>query len=444
MPTIRQAIDEFCGLRLQEYQADPDRAVRDARSAQESATDHLDRWPLELIQNSEDACAKKVSIQVTSEAIYFSDNGHGLKPEAIKSLSGTHLSIKEAGSIGRKGLGFKAVFGVSDSPQVFSHESGLVFDRGRAHEWLAQNKVDLASHNVPYQWLPFYLARSVETAVDPILRSLAEYVTVVRLPMKSKEHLADAVELLRSFPANVLLTFTKIESLSVELEDGAFTVRVQRPSAGSGIAILSDSRSGEKPVRWRVRRGVARPPDEVLGTIEDEDDRRRVREASLLVAAPIGENDVVTSAMNDPALYVYYPTEEPSPVPLLLHGDFFVKSDRTRILPLDKHPYNDWLAQHLARLVIEFVNGSYTRLDPAANLRLLRLRKDVASHPTSESLWKRIWQQAREHLLVADSSGYPYSSTAEGYAHQHKRRSDQSAGDPACRGGCLIVRARGA
>jgi hypothetical protein len=67
------------------------------------------KFPKELIQNSDDACAVTVLIKVASDAIYIADDGNGLTPAAVKSLSGTHLSVKPAGCIGRKALGFKSV-----------------------------------------------------------------------------------------------------------------------------------------------------------------------------------------------------------------------------------------------------------------------------------------------------------------------------------------------
>ena len=212
MPTIQKAIEEVCQRQLAVYRADPDRITRDANSAAETAQDHVGRWLFELIQNSDDARAVTILIKVTDSAIYIADDGSGLTPEAVKSLSGTHLSVKPAGCIGRKGLGFKSVYTISQSPHIFSGGDGLVFCPDRALAWMREH--DLPESTIPHQWLPFWVSRSAAKSSDPVLAGI-EMGTVIKLPNVGEESVHQAVESLAHLPAYALLSFQHVRELRV-------------------------------------------------------------------------------------------------------------------------------------------------------------------------------------------------------------------------------------
>jgi hypothetical protein len=202
MPTIQQAIENFRTSRLAVYVADKDEIIRNANSAAETAQDHVGRWLYELIQNSDDAQAGKILVQVTDSAIYIADDGSGLTPEAVKSLSGTHLSVKPAGCIGRKGLGFKSGYTISQSPHIFSGDDGLVFCPDRALAWMRER--NLPESKIPHQWLPFWVSRSAAKSSDPVLAGI-EMRTVIKLPKVVEGDVNQAVESLAHLPAYALL-----------------------------------------------------------------------------------------------------------------------------------------------------------------------------------------------------------------------------------------------
>lgn len=88
--------------------------------AERATKDHVGRWLFELLQNSDDSKASEVLIIIDKDTIYVADNGHGLKPIAVRAICGTDFSDKTTGTIGRKGVGFKSVYEVSQNPQVLT------------------------------------------------------------------------------------------------------------------------------------------------------------------------------------------------------------------------------------------------------------------------------------------------------------------------------------
>ncbi|MCS6924395.1 MAG: ATP-binding protein, partial [Candidatus Binatia bacterium] len=387
---FEDAIEQFRTKRLNVYKADPDQIVRDARGADRAAKDHVGRWLFELLQNSDDARASKVLILVEDDTVYVADNGCGLKPESISAICGTDLSDKVAGTIGRKGVGFKSVYEISQNPQVLMVDGeGVEFSFAKTRAWLCEN--GLNDEHVPYQWIPFPISWNEAHQQDPKLRDFSQYRTVVRLPGISPEGKQKAEQLLGEWPPHALFAFRHLREITAP---GLKVVL----NPGDGVWSLSDSR-GRTPVQWRVVKHTESPPEEVLQGLGPSE-----HQVSFLIAAPIESNCVIPTS-NWLPVHVFYPTEQMGPVRLLLHAEFLVKGDRTAIIPIDSSPFNEWVADRLACHVCNFVDDSYCPASPSSHAALLVPFGDRASHPVADDLWQRIAAKARAGLRLADVEG---------------------------------------
>lgn len=401
MPNLRAAIQAFRDTRAKVYRTDAKQIVRDNNAARRCQKDHAGRWFFELLQNCEDAEATAVEVRVTDEAVYLADNGRGFHPEAVASISGTDFSDKPTGTIGRKGVGFKAVYEVTPRPQVFAlNGEGLEFDHRRAVNWFREQEIPCDEDDVPYQWVPFFVSRKEAEGEDPVLRELHEFNTVIRLPLKSKNSYEAACGHLSAWPSHALLPFRHITTLRVVGTAVSFQIRITRDVCPW---ILRDSRT-DGETKWRVLTKPVSTPDKFLAEL-DRDDRKRAQNVSFLVAAPAGPAGAVTPASDFLPLHVFYPTEEPSPVRLLLHGEFLVKTDRTAIIPIAESPFNSWASRVLAELVVKFVNESYDPCLPASSFRLLLPMGSLEKLPVADNLWQEILTRANAGLLLPDLNG---------------------------------------
>lgn len=404
MDSIKKAIEEFKNRRLGVYQADPDQIVRDTRVAERATKDHVGRWLFELLQNSDDAEASEVRIIIVEDTIYVADNGHGFKPEAVNAICGTDFSDKTAGTIGRKGVGFKSVYEVSRNPQVLTlDKGGIEFSPDKAKAWLKRNELD--DGHVPYQWIPFFIHWDDVEQRDPKLRSLTSYKTVIRLPGLSQEKKQKVEQLLQEWPPHALFAFRHLREITAP---GLEVVITASDDAWS----LRDNRC-QTPGKWRVVKHTEHPPTDILELL-GADERQAVSAdgVSFLIAAPF-ENDWVVPTTDYLPVHVFYPTEQKGPVRLLLHAEFLVKSDRTALLPVDSSPFNAWVANRLAYHVCQFVNGSYRAEAPSTHVALLVPFGDRASHPVSEDLWQRIAHKALADLRLADVEGRQLLTVSE-------------------------------
>lgn len=397
MSEIKKAIEDYLERQGQVYKSDEERIKRDTLGAARAVKDHVGRWLWELLQNSDDARADKVIIQITHKAIYIADNGEGLKPDAVKSISGTDFSDKAKGTIGRKGIGFKSVYNITTTPQVFSGDEGLEFSEERAREWLALKGFSDPQF-IPYIWLPFYVLRTEAEKDDSALKGLQDYKTVIKLP------LAKEPKELKEFQAYSLLPFRYLQRLEINRE-GEEPHILEVSDDGDDVWTVSDSCIGH-PVKWSIVKIIVEPPEEVTSGL-DKIDRQWVESGiSFLIAAPFNSTGIIQPLDNYLPLNVFYPTENDlSPVRVLLHAEFLVKSDRTAVIPIPDNNFNDWIAGKLADSLIIFLHKNYNDADPAAYLRLLFPLPGLEIHHTAKILWDKFVESAKRSLKLPDING---------------------------------------
>ena len=120
---------------LEAYRSQPNLVAEHANHEEDTARGGYARRQLfELVQNSADALAGskggRIWIGLTQDYLYCADEGEPIDQDGVTALMFSHLSPKRGtDEIGRFGLGFKSVLGVSDAPEFFSRSGSFRFDR---------------------------------------------------------------------------------------------------------------------------------------------------------------------------------------------------------------------------------------------------------------------------------------------------------------------------
>lgn len=325
---------------------------------------YMGRYPLELIQNANDAAAaagcmnSRVRFVVTPDALVVADEGSGFGTRQILAICGLASSSKNAvESIGYKGLGFKSVGEITDTPQIISGDVRFCFDeielRRRIEETIGTS---LPSGNyVPAYATPFALTQKQLGNDAPLVDQLAAdgFSTVLRLPFNAA---ADS-ELISQFIARViqpelLLYMTAIGSISVSGTTSDFTASIQREINGDTEAVTLWR--NEEPQKYILVR-TAFP----IGNFAHEGDLGRgwenVTHARLAAAVRLDAHGAPSTRTNQP-LSVYFPTEETTGTSILINGDFQVELDRRR---LAHKGAPGTLNQYLAEAVAQFLSGRF-------------------------------------------------------------------------------------
>ena len=325
-PTVRsQALDEY---------EDAGRTENRVRH------DYTGRYPIELLQNAHDACADGhrqgvVRFAVTPTALLVANEGVPFTPERIRSLvrlgsSEKKLDHPSRQTIGYKGVGFTAVFEITDSPQVISKTVNFGFDRRRARREVA-SALGSKPNDVPARLFPFKLERDEwdEDAdlIDRFLRQGA--ATVIRLPFRTARAAQDVESHIQeAIVPEALLLMPHVRAIELVLPhfEERWT-RVPGQALELGRIFHLRSTSGESR-SWVVHTETARAPRQAIDALEDPL-WQSVRNLHVTVALPWARGPNPDADAQQ--LYVYFPTDDALGRPLLVHGDFYVDSARRHI-----------------------------------------------------------------------------------------------------------------
>ena len=298
----------------------------------------------------------------------------------------SHMSPKRnTGEIGRFGLGFKSVLGVTDAPEFYSCRGSFRFDREYAATRIAEF---VKADRFPVLRLP--IPTNVRDAMmeDEDLREMMMWATnIVRLPLKSgaRENLANQIE---EFPPEFLLFVDHVRYLTLEDGDRSREFVLQQDNG----EIRLDT--GEASSRWKCFKTTHSL------SLEAHQDRRSLDDSNIVPiwwAAPLDD-------LSYPGYFWrFFPTQTRSLLAGILNAPWKTNEDRQNLLP---GPYNDELIDAAARLVGEHLTDLATEQDPARHLDALPHRHEAGDLPLSDRLRDEIYATLRNRNVLPDQKGH--------------------------------------
>ena len=238
---------------LSSYREQPNLVAEHASHERATADGgYAHRQIVELAQNSADSCSDlggrgRIYIRLTGDHLYCADSGSPLDEDGITALMFSNLSPKRGlNLIGRFGLGFKSVLGVTDAPEFFSRSVSLRFDGDGSERRIRAGGIDADQY--PKLRTPDPIDPHECAASDDTLREFMAWATnVVRLPLQhgASDRLS---EQLREFPTQFLLFVEQVGHLSLrdDITDASREVQVD---VVGGEHRLTE---GDTRVPWRV------------------------------------------------------------------------------------------------------------------------------------------------------------------------------------------------
>jgi hypothetical protein len=296
-----------------------------------------------------------VAFVVTESALLVGDQGQGFGKDEIRAICTLGRSSKDPRkSVGYKGLGFKSVGEITDTPEIISSA------RFRFDEAAVRSAVTRAlgegefpdGQRLPVYAFPFQLSDDDLGPDRPQVEDLVDsgFTTVMRLPFRQGVE-RDAVEaqVLDSIRPRLLLFLESIDRLEVRGTESDFAAEAAREFQ-DGFAELLIEIEGRDQEHWIVWQDTIPVEDRSLlsglGTAWE-------RVEHVRVGAAIELDDSGRPWIGSPKpIHVYFPTEESVGMPVLLHGDFALDLDRRRIAQAPELvQYNSWLSRHLSDLI---------------------------------------------------------------------------------------------
>ena len=313
---------------LAAWAASPARFREDANAEEELALGaYRDRVVVELAQNAADAAARAgdagggrlllrlVEADGCSPQLIAANTGAPLDEAGVQALATLRASAKRDGEgVGRFGVGFAAVLGVADDPQVIGRAGGVRFSRSATVALVRQaaarspglaEELERRRGHVPVLRLP--LAARPEEAVPGGVPP-AGYDTAVVLPLRDGDAAAAVRAQLEAVDDALLLALPALAEVRVELP-GA------RPRELRDLG-----------ARWRVVRRTG-ALDAALLRRRPTEDRARSR-WTVTWALPRDPSARPPAVVHAPT-----PSDEPLSWPALLVATFPLDSSRRRVVP---------------------------------------------------------------------------------------------------------------
>ncbi len=378
---------------LAAYRIQADRIAEDANLEEDTARGgYAHRQLFELIQNGADALSGssggRVFVELTPTHLYCADNGRPIDSDGMKALMFSRLSPKRGtNEIGRFGLGFKSVLGVTDTPEFFSHSGSFRFDRERAARLLQPIAPNLGRY--PVLRLPEAIDPWTSMKADSTLGDLMSWATnIVRLPLKVEAH-ADLGNQIDEFQAEFLLFVEHVKRLVLKSHEQE-TAREVTLSHIDGLRVLDN---GGVRTRWALFEDTHRLSQDARS------DSRSLDEASEV---PISWAAPVDSPNEPGKFWAFFPTKTTSLLSGILNAPWKTNEDRQNLLP---GVYNDELIDAAAGIVATALPGLSTQRDPARHLDALPRRHYGGDSEHSDRLREQLNLKLNDQVIAPDQYG---------------------------------------
>ncbi|KAL3661405.1 hypothetical protein V7S43_013608 [Phytophthora oleae] len=356
---------------------------------------------LELLQNADDNTYDDTVIPLgdftltKDKEIVFYNNEKGFSPaniQAICDVGASTKAIDSDASIGKKGIGFKSVFKVSDDPQVHSNGFHICFHA----------KSSIHGTGMGYI-LPYWL----EDAAQWKQRRGTTFV----LPLNETSVLRvrDISQSLLAFEPSVLLFLRRIRELrlrdSVQDQTLHFLKKEKKLQTNSYLVqLFSQGKNGDNvemtQQNWLVVKEKLEPPQFFT----------RRQPAEIAIAFPVA---LSTQEVNDrPPLqqvFCYLPLRSYG-FRFILQGDFEIPSSREAIT--NGSEWNEWLVSKFPKLVRSAVSNYVSTVQSGQEdevaaishlLSLLPIENEVQA--PFRTIIPEIMRELRQVKWLADASG---------------------------------------
>ena len=286
---------------------------------------YRDRLLVELAQNAADAATRagspgRLRLHLVDGVLSAANTGSPLDEDGVSALSTLRASAKRDGtSVGRFGVGFAAVLGACDDPQVRSRNGGVKFSAERSRELVRaipalSAELDRRTGTVPILRLPFDCTDAPPAGFD----------TEVRLALRPGAE-PEVRRQLAEFDVDILLALTGLAEIDV---DGRLLTRSGDRRAVPGRIELRD---GGTTRTWAVSDAAGPLPSELLA--ERPVEERQRRSWQLRWAVPV--DDRGRPEPLPPGQVVHAPTasDEPLSLPVRLIASYPLAPDRRHVAP---------------------------------------------------------------------------------------------------------------
>ncbi|AZH25621.1 sacsin N-terminal ATP-binding-like domain-containing protein [Haloplanus aerogenes] len=363
--------------RLNTYREMPNDILSHYTDEGENEENYYGRFAYELIQNADDAVGKvdgenprtaRFELQTGDDPyLIVANSGMPVDADDTRALTAigdtTKRDAERKATIGHKGRGFSAVLEITEQPYVFSTDVSFMFDRERSRECISEviAEVDEWSMDdlpgIPLMRLPFAPDQYPER-VETLLTG--EYETVFYFPLRT-DAVTSVRQSLEDLDAQTVLFLQNLGRLEIAIDGSATAWDVARhetaiDAVNSTVDLVKIQRTAEQTdnrTYLRFARNELPLGEHTAGISNNTWGEVTETQVSVALRAERREDGLhLRPVAGDPYAHVFLPTEERSPVPVLINGAFDSNLSRTAIeLTNREMDYNRFLIREAANIL---------------------------------------------------------------------------------------------
>lgn len=375
----------------------------------------------ELVQNGADALIDgktgRIDVLLTDEALYCANEGAPVDVRGVECILSSHVSQKRGTEIGRFGLGFKSVLGVTTRPEFYSRSGSFRFDDVESRTRIAAIVPDAARCPVLRIGIPLDPREAARR--DAVLAELMNWATtIVKLPPTGKGALT-LPEDIASFPAEFLLFSPHVRELALKDVRRRVSRHISVRHSGKKLVLTE----GQSSNQWAVFSRIHSPSPEAR---EDAGELARRDEIPIIWAVPLrGKQHKVGT------FWAFFPTVDKTTLSGIINAPWKTNEDRQNLLP---GAFNEELLDVLADVVVDSIRDLACEDDPASFLDVLPARGRETRSWADEYLTEKVYELAKDEPSLPDQlgrlrcpaelrvhpEGTPEKALAEWAAHENR------------------------
>lgn len=391
--SLAAVVSEQTEENLRVYATSPTRVDEDAGQEMNLAHGGYGRRQLlELVQNGADAMLSapggRIEVVLTDAYLYCANEGEPINPDGIKSLLHAHLSYKRGAEIGRFGLGFKSVLGVSNKPEFYSAPVSFGFDAAWSGEQISQ--VAPGRERYPTLRLARLLDAALARDADPILDQLMSHATsVVRLSRDAGASSWLSEDITNFDPAFMLFSPHVGQLILSDLTTGAHRM-IELSQDGEEVTL----KEGSAARRWRVFASTLRPSPQAKSEAWNLSARD---ELPVVWAVPMEGRTSIGR------FWAFFPLRDETTLTGIANAPWQVNDDRVGLL--EGSQLNRELLDELCQLVLTSVPKIVKPQDPGWILDVMPARGGEARCWGDDYLTKHFYDMSADYPLIPDQNG---------------------------------------
>ena len=377
---------------LDAYRVHPSLVLEHANIERAAAQGGYGRRQLyELIQNGADALIGetpgRIAVILTETALYCANEGVPIDAAGVEALLHSHVSAKRGAEIGRFGLGFKSVLGITRHPEFYSRSGSFVFDAVATRRRIST--VVSRSERFPVLRLAYPVDPAKAAADDPVLAELFDWAaTVVRLPggaIAAPWLSAD----IAAFPGEFLIFSPHVALLDLDDRVSGIRRQVDLRRSGRALELTEAGRASE----WQLFERHHRPSPAA------RDDAGALADRDLI---PIMWAVQTRGRREDGKFWAFFPTEYRTTLSGILNAPWKTNEDRQNLLA---GAFNEELIDVASELIADNIPQLFEPDDPGHYLDLIPARGREARNWADVRLTNAVYGGLADRISLPDQEG---------------------------------------